>query len=76
LVRRRASALIELTDALKSTSATLAFDAVGGGKLAGQILTSMEVAASAAIEAYSRCGSSTHKLVYIYVYHPRILLHR
>jgi NADPH2:quinone reductase len=56
----------ELTDALRSTSATLAFDAVGGGKLAGQILTGMEAAASAAMEGYSRYGSSTHKQVYIY----------
>lgn len=56
----------ELTDALKSTSATLAFDAVGGGKLASQILTSMEAAASEAMEGYSRYGSSTHKQVYIY----------
>ena len=31
--------MTELTDALRSTSATLAFDAVGGGKLASQILT-------------------------------------
>jgi NADPH:quinone reductase len=58
--------MTELADALKSTSATLAFDAVGGGKLAGQILTCMEAAASAAMEGYSRYGSSTHKQVYIY----------
>ena len=56
----------ELTDALKSTSATLAFDAVGGGKLASQILTAMEAGASAATNSYSRYGSSTHKQVYIY----------
>jgi NADPH2:quinone reductase len=56
----------ELTDALMSTSATLAFDAVGGGKLASQILTCMEAAASSAMEGYSRYGSSTHKQVYIY----------
>ena len=56
----------DLTDALKSTSATLAFDAIGGGKLAGQILTCMETAASAAAVGYSRYGSSTHKQVYIY----------
>jgi NADPH2:quinone reductase len=56
----------ELVDALKSTSATLAFDAVGGGKLASQILTCMEAAAGAATEGYSRYGSSTHKQVYIY----------
>jgi NADPH2:quinone reductase len=56
----------ELTDALKSTAATLAFDAVGGGKLASQILTCMEAAAGAATEGYSRYGSATHKQVYIY----------
>jgi NADPH2:quinone reductase len=56
----------ELTEALKTTSATLAFDAVGGGKLASRILTCMEAAASAAAGGYSRYGSSTHKQVYIY----------
>ena len=34
----------DLTEALVDTGATLAFDAIGGGKLAGQILTAMEVA--------------------------------
>ena len=56
----------ELTDAVKATSATLAFDAIGGGKLASQILTCMEAAASAAAGSYSRYGSSVHKQVYIY----------
>jgi NADPH2:quinone reductase len=56
----------DLTDALTSTSATLAFDAIGGGKLASQILTCMEAAAGAASPGYSRYGSSTHKQVYIY----------
>jgi NADPH2:quinone reductase len=56
----------DLTVALKATSATLAFDAVGGGKLASQILTCMEAAASAAGGGFSRYGSSTHKQVYIY----------
>jgi NADPH2:quinone reductase len=56
----------ELTDAITSTSATLAFDAVGGGKLASQILTCMEASASTAVKGYSRYGSSTHKQVYIY----------
>jgi NADPH2:quinone reductase len=56
----------ELTDALKSTGATLAFDAIGGGKLASQILTSMEAATNAAAKGYSRYGSATHKQVYIY----------
>jgi NADPH:quinone reductase-like Zn-dependent oxidoreductase len=56
----------DLIQALTQTSATLAFDAIGGGKLAGQILTGMEVAASAKQRGYSRYGSSTHKQVYVY----------
>ena len=56
----------DLTDALITTGATLAFDAIGGGSLAGQILTCMEAAASATGAAYSPYGSTTHKQVYIY----------
>jgi NADPH:quinone reductase-like Zn-dependent oxidoreductase len=56
----------DLVDALKETSATLAFDATGGGVLASQILNGMEVAANASSGEYSRYGSSVHKQVYIY----------
>jgi NADPH:quinone reductase-like Zn-dependent oxidoreductase len=56
----------DLIAALKDTNATLAFDAIGGGKLAGQILSGMEVAANANAKTYSRYGSSVHKQVYIY----------
>ena len=56
----------DLTDALLATGATLAFDAIGGGKLAGQILTCMEAAVSTTATTYSPYGSSTHKQVYIY----------
>ncbi|MBO0732105.1 MAG: zinc-binding dehydrogenase [Acidimicrobiaceae bacterium] len=56
----------DLIEAVTSTSATLAFDAVGGGRLASQILTAMEVAASASAATFSRYGSSVHKQVYIY----------
>jgi len=56
----------DLTNALVATGATLAFDATGGGKLAGQILTCMEVAANKTAKEYSRYGSTTHKQVYIY----------
>ncbi len=56
----------DLTDALAATGATLAFDAIGGGKLAGQILTCMEAAANRKAAVYSRYGSTTHKQVYIY----------
>ncbi|MBB5053295.1 NADPH:quinone reductase-like Zn-dependent oxidoreductase [Afipia massiliensis] len=56
----------DLTQALVATGATLAFDAIGGGKLAGQILACMEAAANKTAKAYSRYGSTVHKQVYIY----------
>ncbi len=56
----------DLTNALVATGATLAFDATGGGRLAGQILTCMEIAANKTAKEYSRYGSTTHKQVYIY----------
>ena len=56
----------DLTNALVETGATIAFDAIGGGKLAGQILTCMEIAANKTAKDYSRYGSSVHKQVYIY----------
>jgi NADPH2:quinone reductase len=56
----------ELTDALAATGATVAFDAIGGGRLAGQILTAMELALNRTAKEYSRYGSTTHKQVYIY----------
>ncbi len=56
----------DLTDALAETGATLAFDAIGGGKLAGQILGAMEAALNRTAKVYSRYGSATHKQVYIY----------
>jgi NADPH-dependent curcumin reductase CurA len=56
----------DLVDALVSTGATLAFDATGGGKLAGQILSAMEVAANKSAKEFSRYGSTVHKQVYIY----------
>ncbi|HEX5657159.1 MAG TPA: hypothetical protein VFX59_08180 [Polyangiales bacterium] len=58
--------LPDLIEAVAATQATLAFDATGGGKLAGQILTAMEVVASRSLPAYSRYGSAVHKQVYIY----------
>jgi len=60
------SFMAELTEALAETSATLAFDAIGGGEVAGRILTCMEAALSRAAGQYSRYGSATHKQVYIY----------
>jgi NADPH:quinone reductase-like Zn-dependent oxidoreductase len=56
----------DLVEALAETGATLAFDATGGGELASQILTCMEVAASRSAKEFSRYGSSTHKQAYIY----------
>jgi NADPH:quinone reductase-like Zn-dependent oxidoreductase len=56
----------DLTNALVETGATLAFDAIGGGKLAGQILTCMEIAANKTAKVYSRYGSNVYKQVYIY----------
>ncbi|GAB5900766.1 zinc-binding dehydrogenase [Mycolicibacterium mageritense] len=56
----------DLVEALKATSATLAFDATGGGTLVSQILNGMEQAANATATEYSRYGSSVHKQVYIY----------
>ena len=58
-----------LVDALVATGATLGFDATGGGnegKLPGQILTAMEIAANKTATEYSRYGSDTYKQVYIY----------
>ena len=56
----------DLTAALVATGATIAFDATGGGKLAGQILTCMEAALNKTATTYSRYGSTTLKQVYIY----------
>ena len=49
--------LAKLTDALEETKATIAFDAIGGGDLSGQILTAMNS---------TRHGSSNHKQLYYY----------
>ncbi len=56
----------DLVAALTATGATLAFDAIGGGKLAGQILTAMEIVAVSKLKEYSRYGSTSPKQVYIY----------
>ena len=56
----------QLTSAITETKATLAFDATGGGELAGKILTCMEVAARKNATEYSPYGSTEHKQVYIY----------
>ena len=59
----------DLVEALVSTGATLGFDATGGGnegKLPGQILAAMEIAANKTAKEYSRYGSDLYKQVYIY----------
>ena len=67
VVNSQASTFMEdLVRALAETGATIAFDAIGGGKLASQILSGMEAAANLTATGYSRYGSTTHKQVYIY----------
>ena len=56
----------DLTQALVETGATIAFDAIGGGKLVSQILTCMEIAINKTATTYNRYGSSVHKQVYVY----------
>lgn len=56
----------ELTEALAATDATIAFDATGGGNLASNLLSAMEVAQARKGGEFNRYGSSTHKQVYIY----------
>jgi NADPH:quinone reductase-like Zn-dependent oxidoreductase len=55
-----------LVAALTETGATIGFDAIGGGKLGGQILSAMEQAAVARMTSYSRYGSDRFKQLYIY----------
>lgn len=55
-----------LTEALVTTGATIAFDAIGGGRLASTLLTCMEAALSRKAGEYSRYGTTVHKQVYIY----------
>jgi hypothetical protein len=55
-----------LRAAVSQTGATLAFDAVGGGPLAGEIVGAMEAALAAKFPPTNQYGSATHKQVYIY----------
>lgn len=56
----------DLVAALRATGATLAFDAVGGGRLAGDLLNAMEAAIVPPDAPYNRYGSDVHKQVYVY----------
>ncbi len=54
-----------LTDAIRETGATLAFDAIGGGSLAGEILAAIE-RAQPPLSSYTPYGTTVHKQLYIY----------
>jgi NADPH:quinone reductase-like Zn-dependent oxidoreductase len=55
-----------LVEAIAATGATLAFDAIGGGRMAATILAAMEQVCRRSLTTYSRYGSPVHKQVYIY----------
>ena len=55
-----------LTTAMIVTGATVAFDAIGGGRLGGQILAAMEAAAVRQGVNMGRYGSNVFKQLYIY----------
>ncbi len=55
----------KLTEAVRETGATLAFDAIGGGTIASDILTAME-RAQPPLESYTPYGTTVLKQVYIY----------
>lgn len=56
----------DLLAVLIDTGATLAFDAIGGGTMAGTLLRGMEKALNARTATFSRYGSPVHKQVYTY----------
>lgn len=62
----KAGFLPALIDAVAATNATLAFDAIGGGRMANDILVAMEQAQARLGAPYSVYGSVAHKQVYIY----------
>lgn len=55
-----------LVDAISHTGASIAFDAIGGGKMASQLLAAMETVAVGKMTEYNRYGSNEFKQVYIY----------
>lgn len=55
-----------LTDAIEQTGASIAFDAIGGGRLGSDILLAMERAAVRRMTTYNRYGSDVFKQLYIY----------
>jgi len=56
----------QLLAAISETEATVGFDAIGGGRLASDILTAMEQAANARSGGYNRYGSDVFKQMYLY----------
>lgn len=57
---------VDLLDALVQTRATLCFDALSGGPVAGTVLDCMEQALGRLTSGYQRYGSTTHKQIYMY----------
>lgn len=55
-----------LTSLIDETGATIAFDAIGGGTLASEIMQAMERAAVRTMPDYNRYGSDVFKQLYIY----------
>ena len=55
----------ELAEAIAATGATVAFDAVGGGRLAHQILRAMETVARRGVRGLMH-GSASKKQLYVY----------
>lgn len=55
----------ELIEAIAATGATLAFDAIGGGRMANTVLTCMEKGLASS-GPFSRYGSSVFKQLYVY----------
>lgn len=60
------SFISDLTAALVATGATIAFDPIGGGKLASDILSAMENVATAKMQYVDHYGSTVKKQVYIF----------
>jgi NADPH2:quinone reductase len=56
----------DLAKAVAATGATVAFDAIGGGTMASELLVAMETAAAGRMPAYSAYGSAEMKRVYVY----------
>ena len=67
VVTSAATCSADLTAAIAATGATLAFDAIGGGEMASELLMAMESALLASgTPTTGGYGTSVHKQVYIY----------